>query len=186
MIRHIPPSDYQDLNLIILRQPKRKEETLSPVWGRLIYLYEFEGSIRPAIILEAIDYGRQLKWPKSLQPEELRELERLKLDGHKFREDKRHFVAAYEMDIVRNTQLYRTLPHEFGHYVHYLEEVESPGTDNEDYEDWELRFDNYFKISSSDKEKFAHRYADELIKTLKESRVIPFDRMETTLDENDK
>ena len=180
IIWHIPPSDYNDLNLIILRQPKRKEETLSPVWGRLIYSYEFEGDYRAAIILEAVNYERKFKWSKSLQPEQQKELERLKSDGHEILDDKRHFIAEYKVDNVRNTQLYRTLPHEFGHYVHYLEEVERPGTDEEEYEEWELRNDNYFKISTADKEKFAHSYADELIKTLKESRVIPFERIENS------
>lgn len=179
IIRHIPPSDYDDLNLIILRQPKRKEETLSSVWGRLIYSYEFEGNYRAAIILEAVDYKRKLKWSKSLQPEYQKELERLKSDGHEIIADKRYFTAEYELDNVRNTQLYRTLPHEFGHYLHYLEEVERPGKEEEEYEEWELRYDNYFKISSSDKEKFAHRYADELTSTLKESGAIPFKRKET-------
>jgi len=61
--------------------------------------------------------------------------------------------------------------------VHYLEEVERPGIEQEEYEEWELRYDNYFKISKSDKEKFAHQYADEFIKNLKESKVIPFERI---------
>ncbi len=178
IIRHIPPSDYDDLNLIILRQPKRKEETLSSVWGRLIYSYEFEGNNRAAIILEAVDYERKFKWSKSLQPEHQKELERLRSDGHEIIAEKRYYTAEYKLDNVRNTQLYRTLPHEFGHYVHYLEEVERPGTEEEDYEEWELRYDNYFKISTADKEKFAHGYADELINNLKECRAIPFERIE--------
>ncbi len=106
-------------------------------------------------------------------------MERLKSDGHKILDNKRHFIAEYKLDNVRNTQLYRTLPHEFGHYVHYLEEVERPGTEEEEYEVWELRYDNYFKISTSDKEKFAHRYADELVTILKTAAVIPFERIET-------
>ena len=39
----------------VRRQPKRKEEIISPVWGRLIYSYEFENDYCPAIILDAID-----------------------------------------------------------------------------------------------------------------------------------
>ncbi|UII21512.1 hypothetical protein [Fulvivirga ligni] len=69
IIRHIPPEDYQDLNLIILRQPKRKEEILASVWGRLIYSYDFEGTNGPAIMLEAIDSDKTLKWTKHLTPE---------------------------------------------------------------------------------------------------------------------
>ncbi|MEM6644422.1 MAG: hypothetical protein AAF616_15690 [Bacteroidota bacterium] len=120
LIRHIPPADYLDIDLIILRQPKRKEETLSPVWGRVIYYYEFEGESQPTITIEAIDYQRTLKWSKKLDPDDQRELERLREDGHPIAETKRHFESPYELDNVRNTQLYRTLPHEFGHYKHFL------------------------------------------------------------------
>lgn len=54
MITHIPSEDYGDLRFIILRQPKRKEEIISPVWGRLIYSFEFEHEYAPAIILDAV------------------------------------------------------------------------------------------------------------------------------------
>lgn len=37
IIEQIPKEDYGELKLIVLRQPKRKEEVISPTWGRLIY-----------------------------------------------------------------------------------------------------------------------------------------------------
>jgi len=126
MIRHIPPTDYGDLNLIVLRQPKRKEENLSSVWGRLIYYYEFEGNFRPAVIIEAMDCEQRLKLPKKLSVDDQKELERLRKDGHQFTVTKRHFIANYNIENVRNTQLYRTLPHEFGHYIHYHKIVLKP------------------------------------------------------------
>lgn len=126
MIRHIPPADYEDLNLIVLRQPTRKQETLSSVWGRLIYSYEFENDYRPAIILEAMDCERAMKWSKKLTPNDKKELDRLRKDGHPIVEGKRFYTAVYEVENVRNTQLYRTFPHEFGHYVHYLNVVVKP------------------------------------------------------------
>lgn len=178
IIRHIPPGDYQDLNLIVLRQPKRKEETLSPVWGRLVYAYEWEGDLRPAILLEAVDYQRTFKWSKKLGPEAQKELDRLKEDGHPIVETKRAFEAEYRLENIRNTQLYRTLPHEFGHYKHYLKDVEEPATDEEPYEAWEKRYSDYFNLPPAQKEQFAHRYADQLRKTLLDSQVIPFDRLE--------
>lgn len=178
IIENIPTKDYGDLKLIILRQPKRKEETLSPVWGRLIYSYEFEGDYYPAIILEAIDFERKFKWTKKLPVESQRELERLREDGHKIVDDKRHFIADYEIDNVRNTQLYRTLIHEIGHYVHYLEFVERPGTDEEEFEEWEKRNDLYFNLPKSEKEQFAHKYADRLKKELNEKKIIPFERID--------
>ena len=126
MIRHIPPADYGDLNLIVLRQPKRKEEKLASVWGRLIYWYEFEGDFRPAVIIEATDCKRTFKWTKKLSVDDQKELKRLKKDGHEFVTTKRHFIANYNIENVRNTQLYRTLPHEFAHYIHYHNVVIKP------------------------------------------------------------
>ncbi len=178
IIENIPGNDYGDLKLIVLRQPKRKEETLSPVWGRLIYSYEFEGDYYPAIIIEAMDFSRKFKWTKKLSVESQRELDRLREDGHLITDDKRNFVADYEIDNVRATQLYRTLIHEFGHFVHYQEFVERPGTNDEDYENWEKRYDLYFKLPKSEKEKFANKYADSLKLKLINDKVIPFERIE--------
>ncbi|MFB6320814.1 hypothetical protein [Saccharicrinis sp. FJH54] len=178
IIENIPTEDYGDLKLIILRQAKRKEETMSSVWGRLIYSYEFEGDYFPAIVIEAIDFDRKFKWTKKLSVDSQKELEKLKEDGHKIVDDKRHFVADYEIDNVRTTQLYRTLIHEFGHYVHYLEFVERPGTDDEEYEEWEKRYDLYFKLPKSEKEKFAHNYADKIKSELIEKKIIPFEKIE--------
>lgn len=178
IISSIPSKDYGELKLVILRQPKRKEETLSPVWGRLIYSYEFERDYLPAVIIEAIDYSKSFKWSKKLSPDAQHELDRLRNDGHEIVEDKRHFKAEYKLENVRQTQLYRTLPHEFGHYVHYLEFVERPGTEDEEFEEWEKRNDSYFKLSKADKEKFAHNYADDLRNELTKKGIIPFDRIE--------
>jgi hypothetical protein len=178
IIENIPTKNYGDLKLIILRQPKRKEEKLSPVWGRLIYTYEFEGEYYPAIIIEAIDFKRKFKWTKKLSIDSQRELERLREDGHKIIDVKRHLIADYKINNVRATQLYRTLIHEFGHYVHYLEFVEIPGTDDEEYEEWEKRNDLYFKLPNSEKEKFAHKYADFLKQKLIDKKIIPFERIE--------
>lgn len=164
IIEQVPLRDYGELKLIILRQPKRKEEILSPVWGRLIYSYEFEDDYFPAIILDAVDLEKKLIWPKKMTVEDQKEFERLKADGHPFKETKRNFSAELHPEFTRNTQLYRTLPHEFGHYVHYLETVERPGNKNEDNDDdeKERRMDIYFSLPKSEKEKYAHAYAEKL------------------------
>ncbi|MDB5127505.1 hypothetical protein [Mucilaginibacter sp.] len=177
IVENIPISDYGDLKLIVLRQPKRKEEMISPVWGRLIYSYEFEDNYYPAIIVEAVDYSKKINWNRSQTPEDQREFERLKIDGHHFLESKKTFNALLQIDNVRNTQLYRTLIHEFGHYKQYLEIVERAGHEDEDFEEWNKRNEKYFKISSSDKESYAHKYADELINKLREENIVPFDRI---------
>lgn len=174
---NIPKEDYGDLELIILRQPTRKEEKLEPVWGRLIYSYEFEDDYFPAVIIEAIDLKRKFKRTKKLSIDAQKELERLKEDGHKIKMGKRFYEADFELEHIRSTQLYRTLPHEFGHYVHYLEVVERPKTENEDFEEWEKRFDYYHNLPTSEKEVFAHSYADQLKKDLEKKGIIPFERI---------
>ncbi len=176
ILEQIPPSHYGDLSLIVLRQPTRKEETLRPVWGRFIYSYEFEKGFYPAVILEAVDLDRQFKWGKKLSVEDQQELQRLKDDGHPITLGKRHYEADYTLENIRNTQLYRTLPHEFGHYVHYLEVVEWLGEEDEPYEAWEKRDDAYFRLPRSEKEVFAHAYADKLKQYMTKQGIIPFER----------
>lgn len=159
MIGYIPAEDYGEMKLIVLRQPKRKEILLSVVWGRLIYSYEFENGYFPAIILEAVDYNGKLKWPRKLTVDDQKELERLIADGHQFTADKRRYTCTYTPEAVRNTQLYRTLLHEFGHYVHYC------------------RQEDYFSIPKSERETFAHQYADRLKEKLIAAQLIPFGRI---------
>ena len=174
IIENIPSSNYGSLKLIVFRQPKRKEEILSPVWGRLIYSYDFEGDYYPAVILEAMDYSKKIHWSKSQQPDDQKEFERLKKDGHQFTENKKDFTAIFELEKVRNTQLYRTLPHELGHYIHYLEFVERPEKEGEDFEEWEKRTEFYSQIPRSEKEKYAHKYAGDLLEKLQKENKIPF------------
>jgi hypothetical protein len=162
IIEQLPVMDYGELKFSVFRQPKRKEEIIAPVWGRFIYAYDFEGEYFPAIILEAVDYRRKLKWPVNLSVEAQRELARLRNDGHSIKHDGRFLTADFCLENVRNTQLYRTLPHEFGHYVHYLEVVERAAVEGEAPEMREARRDAYAKISHAEKEVFAHKYADKL------------------------
>jgi hypothetical protein len=185
IIENIPQKNYGDLKLIVLRQPKRKEETLVPTWGRLIYSYEFENEYYPAIILEAVDFTKQFKWSSKLSIDSQKELERLKEDGHQIEYDGRNFVAEYKIENVRNTQLYRTLPHEFGHYAQfldyvereYLEFIENSDFENVDskFEGFDKRKEDYFKIPLAEKEKFANKYADKLKADLTSKKIIPFD-----------
>jgi hypothetical protein len=161
IIEQLPVADYGELRFIVFRQPKRKEELLAPVWGRLIYSYSFEGQYFPAIVLEAVDYRRKLKWPISLPIEMQRELARLQADGHLVNRDKHFFTVELQLENVRATQLYRTLPHEFGHYVQYLTVVEQ-AAGGDSLKTWEARRKAYAKIPHQEKEVFAHRYADRL------------------------
>jgi len=180
ILRHVNPKDYGRLNLVILRQPKRKEEILSSVWGRLTYSYSFEKDYRPAIILEAISIDKKLKWSTSLSPDGTKEFERLKDDGHKIVRENKKYVISCTLESVRSTQLYRTLPHEIGHYKHFLElvgELDDDITD-ESFEERDKRLASYHALETSIKEKYAHNYADGFKAMLEISRAIPFDRIE--------
>jgi len=162
ILEQIPTDDLEGLDLIVFRQPKRKEEILSLVWGRLIYSYEFENRFCPAIILEACDYTGKIRWNKHISVDERRELQRLIEDGHPIVDTGRFFEAPYEIANVRNTQLYRTLLHEIGHYVQYLDIVERPATKTNDVDaEQERRWKIYVSMPRSEKENYAHHYAEQ-------------------------
>ncbi|KUO72020.1 MAG: hypothetical protein APF81_02695 [Desulfosporosinus sp. BRH_c37] len=169
----LPVEDWEGINLFIFRQPKRKEEILSSVWGRLGYNVDIGSFKGPAIILESIDLSKPLIWKKSLNPETVIELERMKQDGHKVTLNKREYIIEISQDSVRATQLYRTLLHEIGHWVQWDTIVLKPSSEGFDRNELE---ENYFRIPSNEKEVFAHRYADIIREKLIENNVIPFGR----------
>ena len=79
------------------------------------------------------------------------------------------------LESVRRTQLYRTLPHEIGHYVDYLRSVEEPSRD-----DLDKRFQldtQYHNRPLKEREAFAHRYADEFRQRMADESRLPFDRI---------
>lgn len=175
ILSSMPEQDLEGLNLFVLRQPKRKEETLKPVWGRLIYFIEidkqFEG---PSIVIEAMDFSRKIKWRKSQKPEDRKEFERIIEDGHQIIDNKKEFIIKPTITNNRNTQLYRTLLHEIGHYVQFLEIVKRPAKSLDDSFDLN---DQYDKIPTNEKEVFAHKYADAKKNEFLKNGIIPFDRI---------
>jgi hypothetical protein len=175
LLELIPVAHLQAIGLIVLRQPKRKERIISLVWGRLVYWSEIGDLSGPAVYLEAQDLSRPAKWKKSLDPESARELERLRKDGHTITSDKRHHSITATLDSVRNTQLYRTLPHEIGHYVDYLRSVEALG--RSDGNKWLSLNTLYQNRPTQEKEAFAHRYADEFCRKQYRRGNLPFDRI---------
>lgn len=160
LLRYIPEPDVEAIELIVLRQPKRKEEILSPVWGRLGFYVEIGRHRGPAIFLESINLSKPMLLSKSLAPEVEIELRRLSRDGHEIATTKRHHVVSSSLTSVRATQLYRTLLHELGHQFDYRRNPKA--------------FD---RKTSLDKEVFAHRYADILQEELRKKKVIPFERI---------
>ena len=160
VLQNVPAADLEDLPLIILRQPKRKEEILNPVWGRYIYCATIDEHSGSAICIDTFDLSKQFRWSKSLSPDLQDELERLKADGHSVETTKRHHIVSSNLASVRATQLYRTLLHELGHHVDRMRN--------------EVAFETK---TSKDKEMFAHRYADELKQNLKQKGILPFERI---------
>ena len=175
VLKLLPHDHLEPIEMIVLRQPKKKEQILSSVWGRLRYCSDIDQYSGPAVHLEAQPKNRTIRWSKSLAPDEVLELKRLERDGHKIKSDRRYYYITGNLESVRNTQLFRTLPHEIGHYVDYLESVEIPSGD--DYEVWKQLDSLYDTKPSKDKEDFAHRYATEFFEYQNRRGELPFERM---------
>ena len=157
----VPPKDLEALSLVVFRQPTRRQEVLSPVWGRLIYSFDFEGFAQPAIILEAISLNAKLTRSSRQGPEEQAEFQRLLDDGHLFKRKGNYFIAPLVAEACRRAQLYRTLPHEIGHYVHYLQEVQRPNQFDASADGYFESVETYFGLPAKEHEAFAHRYVEE-------------------------
>lgn len=170
----IPKEDLEGLALIVLRQPTRKQELLSPMWGRLGYLATIGKLEGPAIFLEAVNRQAPFRWPYNLRPDEVRELERIRTDGHGVKKTRRGYVLVWNFESIRSTQLSRTFPHEVGHWVDWLQKVVRPAAG-----DWKRESalsQSYFSRPASEHEDFAHRYADAFRARLSTRGEIPFPR----------
>jgi len=160
VLKYVPPSDFQGIVFIVLRQPKRKEELIMPVWGRIDY-YAYIGAHQGrAIFIEALNPSKPIRWSKSLTPDRQWELERLREDGHEIVTTRHDHEINVSLESIRATQLYRTLLHEIGHSVDYDRDP-----------------DAFDRKSSLEKETFAHQYADKLRESLVRFGVIPFARI---------
>ncbi|WP_372370237.1 hypothetical protein [Candidatus Uabimicrobium sp. HlEnr_7] len=166
----------QQIELFVLRQPKRKQEIIRPVWGRFAYyanLGKYEG---PAIILEATPLNHVLHWKKNIDPYEAKELEALKKDGHKIEKSRRGYRIHTTIETVRNTQLYRTIPHEIGHAVDYLENCMVPSI-NAETEEQKNYISRIFEAKNPlDKEEFANRYARNFYEKWSQKGMLPFSK----------
>ncbi len=164
LLKYVPEKDISTLDLFVFRQPKRKEEILKPVWGRVDFSFDNGKYSGPAIIFEAIECNKTLYWNRKLDIASIDEIERLRSDGHKIINDKRSFIIHTDFDSTRSTQLYRTLLHEIGHWVHWQKVMLSVNDSHK-----------YYSIPINEREAFAHRYAHELKEKLTNEKVLPFD-----------
>lgn len=181
LLSFLPFLDWEGINEFVFRQPTSKQILLKPTWGRVDYLAELFSpggaplAPGPAIFLDAVDIGRPLKWSKHLSPDDQLELERLSADGHTIKHNAKSIIISSTYSSVRNTQLYRTLLHEIGHWVDYVNRVVQPAAiSNTDYSELSDRF---WSRPEAEREAFAHRYAESVRQELWNSKRIPFERI---------
>lgn len=177
VLEQIESSHLIEIELIILRQPTRKQSILKPVWGRLAY-YAVTGQYSgTAIILEAMNPADRWQWPVSLTPDDEKELDRLREDGHRVTMDNRYHKIERTLASIRSTQLYRTLLHEVGHYVDWLTHLVNPSSASIDEAEEERIRTVWDAKPIQEREAFAHRYAAETRAELVNKGIIPFARI---------
>lgn len=180
----LPDEDYRGLAAIVLRQPKRKEQTLKGIWGRMTYFSNIgrpqDGAVEGRVVmLDAQGPIRAISFGSVSGPADSAELERLAEDGHVITKVGRRMRIQPSLNAIRSTQLYRTLPHEIGHIVDYVTKV--PEVDEARGITWEQHnelYDKFWQRPSQERESFAHRYADEFRERMKVAGRIPFPRIE--------
>jgi hypothetical protein len=172
----VTPEDLQGLQLIVFRQPTRKQASLSPVWGRLRYFMEVGRHGGAALFLESgTTKGAVQRFPRNMSVEDEAELDRFRRDGHQIIDDRRSISVVLDMKTQREVQLYRTVLHEVGHHVDYLEKVERMGDDG----DWVELWEQYWQRPARERETFAHSYADRVGTTLRDQGRVPFARLDS-------
>lgn len=177
LLEAIPASDWAGIAAILFRQPTRKQMQLDPAWGRLRYHADIISPpgppvlAGPVIFLEAVPREYRIKWGNALDPDDRAELDRLREDGHEVTPTGGGYLVEVTPESARNTQLYRTLPHEIGHWFDWSEKVRTPKARGGDY--IELS-DAYFARPKAEREAFAHRYADRVSAELRRAGAIPF------------
>lgn len=157
ILTHCSSEALLAFDFIVMRQPTRKQRILSPVWGRAIFSFDIDKYSGPAIVIEAQDLS-PIAWPRSIDVEHMRELERLRLDGHEISNTRRGIEIRVTPTSLRNTVLYRTLLHEIGHHVDYNRSSES----------------EWCSKTRNEKEDYANRYARELHERLSKQKILPF------------
>lgn len=140
-LRTLPAADLKGLLFIVFHQPTRKGEQQSPRWAAYYPEYTYRSMSGPAIVLEAIDPERPIKWGTSLEPDDQKELELLEREGHDIQREKKAIYITPSIASIKKTQLERSLVHEVGHHVDYMRDPAA-----------------FPKKSSVQKEAFANTY----------------------------
>ena len=177
VLKLVTQEHLEEIEVIVLRQPKRKEELLKPVWGRFIYYADLGRYSGPGVYLESVEVGTLIKWGNKLTPFENKELDSLEADGHRIERVKRGYNIHTTPEAVRSTQLFRTLPHEIGHAVDYLKNSLTPSIEAYTESESEYISDVFNAKPSLDKEEYANRYAREFYQNNQNKGFLPFERI---------
>jgi hypothetical protein len=169
MLSLIPAGQHEGLSLVILHQPTRKYRLLNNAWGQLSYWVDIGRYEGPAVVLHAIPTPGTWQWRAPVTPDDLREQERLREDGHQMIRRGRRLTIHVTQQTVRNTQLYRTLPHEIGHWADFLQWAGRPEGDDDTR--------SFGQRPTREREHAAHRYADALRGWFVRNGKIPFPQL---------
>lgn len=173
----LPTKHLAEIELVVFRQPNKKEEILNPAWGRFVYYADLGRYKGPGIYLEALEKDAVVKWGRSITPFRQKELDLLQSDGHIIKKVKRGYEIHTSPQSVRNTQLFRTVPHEIGHAVDYLVNCLNPSINAPTDEESKYISDVFDAKTSIDKEEYANRYAREFYELHSSTGVLPFDQI---------
>lgn len=175
VIKHIPIAHRRDIKVFALRQPKRKEFLHNQVWGRLGYWADFGQYSGVSVLIEAQPVNLAYKLDKKISTDFARELDLLRQEGHAIHATKRRYEVSCPPMAIRNTQLFRTLLHEIGHYVDYISKVLSPA--EQGLTDEASLQEIYHSRPTKEREAFAERYAQDAIAVLRNKGIVPFEPM---------
>jgi hypothetical protein len=137
-LSELPKEDVFGINNIWLHQPTRKTNLFSPAWGRLCYYAA--PNFQPLIIIEAQQCPVLLTMKNSLSLDDQKELDFLREECNKYKTTKRSHLFYFEQAGIRRVQLFRTLPHEIGHWVDFKADL-----DHLPHNEKEARADRYAK-----------------------------------------
>lgn len=170
VLSFIPKDDLDGLRFIVQKQPTKKEEILSPCWGKFVYDFNFKKEFGAAIFIYAINPERKIVWDYTLKPDNIRELRSLEKEGHFITRIKDKIIIKSKASSVRKTQLYRTLFHEIGHLVNWMNFYRSYNYNN-------IHFSDLLKIflekPYTHREDYANFYSRQIIEKLIEKKLIP-------------
>lgn len=136
VLNQLPAEDVCGIKNIYFHQPSRKKEIFTPMWGSLRY---YAGpNFSPIIIINAQKIPFVYKSNLEVIPFWKDELEFLKKNCESYTLTKRKHILVFQKEHIKQIQLYRTVPHEIGHWVDF-----KMGMEDLPFEEKERRANQY-------------------------------------------